>query len=411
MGMRPEPPQRPVVAFVRGSFMAQSELAPLERLRDEFEVQVVAAREVRLDTRLPVMRHRSPGTALRRIPKLRRLYADALTAMLGDPHRLVGLRRSLESAALIDVPELYTGLSDQVARLAPRSGTPFLVSVWENTPFFYAENPRARSTAELVRARAAGFIARTEQIRDSLVLEGFAPNRIAVVYFGIDTDRFTSATADPAEPRVISREPGEAVVLFAGKLHWEKGVDDLLRAVRGARELLHGKPARLRLVIVGDGKERTRLRRLTSALDLETEVTFLGRVAYDDMPAAYRAAEIVAVPSKPYREGQEQCARVITEAMASGRAVVVTACGGSPELVGDAGVIVPPADHIALARALAELAVDPSLRAQLGARARRRALERFSLDVTVPQIADIYRRCSAGRAMPAVGEAPAEPAS
>lgn len=392
--MRPQPLRRPAVAFVRGPFMAQSEIPPLERLSDEFDVRVVAAREVRVDTTLPVVRHRSLGTALRRVPKLRRLYSDALYMLLGSPHRLIGLSRSLEGVDLIDVPELSSGLSDQVVRFARRNGTPFLVSVWENTPFLRAENRRSTRTADLVRARASMFIARTEQIRDSLILEGVAPDRIAVVYVGVDTDRFGPAANTPAASRVAPH-PDETIVFFAGKLHWEKGVDDLLRAMRGARELLSAPATRLHLIVAGDGKERARLLRLTSALDLEAEVTFLGRLSYDEMPGTYRAADIVVVPSKPYRGGQEQCARVIQEAMACGRAIVVTACGGSPELVGDAGVIVPPADHVALAHALADLARDSSARADLGMRARRRALELFSLDVTAPQTADIYRRCSA----------------
>ena len=381
---------RPRVAVVRGPFLSQSEIPPLELLRDRFDLTLVCSRDVSVDTTIPVVRLPSIGTALRRLPKVRRVYAELLNRALGSPHRLLGLERVLEGVDVIDVPETQSGITAQAMGAVRRTGAALVISVWENTPFFQEENPRTRRISNAARAAATAFAAHTEQIRRRLLLEGVGGDRVAVVYAGIDTSRFAPGPKSPTVLRRFGVGERDVVILFVGKLHWEKGVADLVRSVHGARSLGGGD---LTLVVLGRGRERRSIVRLITSLGLEDDVTLIDVVPYADMPAVYRCADIVVVPSKPYRDGQEQCSRVVQEAMACGRAVVATACGGSPELLDGAGILVPPADHIALAETLGALAGDRDARADLGDRARVSAVERFSIEAVADTLAEIYGRC------------------
>lgn len=99
------------------------------------------------------------------------------------------------------------------------------------------------------------------------------------------------------------------------------------------------------------------------------EVARPGHLSRREIPDVLRASDIHVVPSR----WDEPCPLTVLEGMASGLAVVVTAVGGMPELIGDAGVMVPREDEAALADALVDLVASPARREELGRRARLRA--------------------------------------
>lgn len=139
----------------------------------------------------------------------------------------------------------------------------------------------------------------------------------------------------------VTPAPADGPVLAVGRLVPEKGFDVLVRAAASAN---------LDVVVVGDGGEGDRLRRLASSIG--APVTFLGALPSAELAAQYRTARVVAVPSR--REG---FGLVAAEAAASGRAVVASATGGLPDVVADGvnGVLVPPGDVDALAAALRDI--------------------------------------------------------
>ncbi len=199
--------------------------------------------------------------------------------------------------------------------------------------------------------------------------EGFDAASFEVVHYGIEAR---------AEPPPLPGAPRLAIV---GRLIPIKGHDVLLRAVARARERLPG----LTLEIAGDGELEAELRATATRLGLDDAVTFLGRVAPVD-PVLERA-EVVVVPS--FGEG---FGMVALEAMERGRPVIASDVGGLPEIVdeGRTGMLVPPGDVEALARAIAELADDPARAAAMGEAGRTRALEEFSQDRCTERIAALY---------------------
>ena len=204
--------------------------------------------------------------------------------------------------------------------------------------------------------------------------------RVAVIPFGIDLRRF--ARPDPLHPRVekLVSQSARPRALFVGRLVYYKGVHVLLEAARDW-------PGSV--VIVGDGPLEAELRDRADALGIADRVHWAGRVADDELPSYYAAADIFVLPSIAPTEtfGVSQ-----VEAMASGVPVVSTNLPTGVPWVnqdGVSGLVVEPRDAGALSTALIALARDPGLRARLGEGARRRARADFSRERMVQSFRDL----------------------
>ena len=384
------PPSR--VAFVRGPTLNRAELRIVEPLQDRFAITLVGSRLDHLTCGTAFVATPCLATFCDRLPKVRRVYRDSLQYLLGDPTYLWGLDAVVRRHDVVDVAETYNMYSYQAARLCLQHGKPLLVTVYENTPFFREENPRTARLKAFVRAHASHFIARTQQIKASLIAEGIAKEKIEVIYSAVDVDTFRPGTPDPQLMADLGLSPDDVVMVFVGRLVWEKGVGDLLRALRCLPSTPGTKTNRVKLLIVGDGPEKARLAHLTRALGIDDQVVFAGSHRFDRMPDIYRLADWLVLGSKPYPRGQEQEPRVVREAMACGKPVLATACGGIAEVVGEAGLIVPPADHPAMAAAMLELLECPARRAEFAQRARDRALRDFDARELSEQLGRAYRR-------------------
>jgi glycosyltransferase involved in cell wall biosynthesis len=212
---------------------------------------------------------------------------------------------------------------------------------------------------------------------DDLVRLGVAPReRFAVVPLGLDLDRFLAL-----EPPV-ARDDGDVVALFSGRLVPVKRVDVLLRALARAR----ASGARLRLVVMGDGELRPGLERLASELGIAAAVTFLGFQA--DVTPHLAAADLTVLSS-----AMEGTPVALIEAAAAARPMVSTRVGGVAEVVvPGTGRLVENGDEDGLAAALAELADDPALRREMGARAREHVRARYGADRLLTDIDALYRQ-------------------
>ena len=166
------------------------------------------------------------------------------------------------------------------------------------------------------------------------------------------------------------------VLLGVGALEIEKRWDLLLESVA-----LLASPA-LPLVLCGTGALEGSLRAHAERLGLE--VRFVGQLDPVELVGAYNAATCV-VHTRP----DEVFALALIEALACGRPVLASGGGGTPELVGEAGVLAPPEDPVAFARLLQDLLGDEERRAALGVAARLRAVARYSTERMVRDYAEV----------------------
>jgi glycosyltransferase involved in cell wall biosynthesis len=221
------------------------------------------------------------------------------------------------------------------------------------------------------------------QIREARAL-GLAPEgRSRLIINGTDVAR-ARATIEraPLSRRALGLEADALVLGTVARFDRVKGLDVLLRAFA---RLLQRLP-RAQLLIVGDGSEGERLRRLGRSLGVEGRVVFAGFI-----PDAVRCLPLMDLyVSASRREGLPLA---LLEAMGCGLAVVATRAPGHVDVVEDGvtGVLVPPGDFERLAGVAADLLADPARRSALGEAGRRRAETHFALSRMLREVTDLYR--------------------
>lgn len=187
----------------------------------------------------------------------------------------------------------------------------------------------------------------------------------------------------PLEPQ---HTPHEGLALgFIGRLVPHKGLDNLLQALA-----MH-RGAKWRLTVIGDGPERERLETLASELRLAARVRWMGGLPAEQIATLWPELDVVVQPSRAYPDWREPNGLALIEAMANEVAVLGTDSGVIPELIGDAGVVVPAGDVPALAAALERLG-DDSTRRSLAQAARARALRLYSDDAIAERTLEFWRQ-------------------
>ena len=231
-------------------------------------------------------------------------------------------------------------------------------------------------------------------IATSAASASFVRRPVTVIHHGTDPDVYrppADRTAALAESGIGARY---AIGCF-GRVRAQKGTDLFVAAMC---RLLPRYPD-WHAVIVGPvtADQRAfadRLRQQVEAAGLSGRVHFLGELPIEEVPRWYQRISIFAFTSR-----NEGFGLTLLEAMAAENAVVAARVGGAEVVVtdGETGILIPPDDAEALARALEPLMRAPERAAAMGARARLRVLSEFSVDVEAERIAAVYRRLWAVR--------------
>ena len=195
---------------------------------------------------------------------------------------------------------------------------------------------------------------------------------------------------DPQARLAVRRRYGVGdapLVLSVSRLVARKGQDALIRAATRIRTTLPGA----RMLIVGDGPERSRLAALVDRLGLGREVQLAGAVPWAELPAHYAAADVFAMPCRTRGFGLdvEGLGLVFLEAAATGLPVVAGRSGGAPETVqeGRTGTVVDGRDVAEVATAVAGLLADPVRAATMGANGRNWVARAWNWDTSADRLA------------------------
>lgn len=314
-------------------------------------------RETVLGSTLEATWERQNGVEVFPIPA--RHHGDAATLTFGR-RALYALLRD-KRPDLIQVEEEPTApAARQVVRAARQLRLPALLLTHQNVSLPLPWLARWRRTRTLRRLK--GAIAGSEGAA-ALVRRLVSGLRVAVIpQLGVHV---------PAQPEHAHHE-GLAIGCV-GRLVPERGLDSLLQA------LAENRSHRWHLTVVGDGPDRERLERLASDLRLAARVRWSGALPPEEVPKLWPELDVLVLPARALPTWAEPAAHVVAEAMAHEVAVVGTSGGATPEVIGDAGIVVPPDDPLALAAALRRLAV-PDQRRPLAQAGRARAMQYFSDD-------------------------------
>ncbi len=212
--------------------------------------------------------------------------------------------------------------------------------------------------------------------------EGCPLEKIVVIPNGIDPTRVNSKNGT-GRTESLNSVPSGPVVGTVGRLSWKKGQEDLLKAAA----LVLSRVPKACFLLVGGGPLQGELQSRARKLGIEDHVRFAGSV--EDGAAVLSQMDIFVLPS--HMEGMSNS---LLEAMAAGKPIVATNVGGNPEVVvdGKTGLLVPPKNPKALARAILRLLANPGLARSLGEAGRVRVESEFTLEKMVARMEALYDR-------------------
>jgi len=315
------------LAIIRGPVPTQYEMQSYDPLAKIWDITVYYSNDYESN----INEINLPKTKLR---SLEGMFGRPLNRLLNYPfrvigyrHHMIGLEKELKSMDVANVVETYHAYSYQAVKAKEKYGTKVAVTCWENIPFFvenawlFTHNFRHK-IKEKVRNNADLFIAITKQAREALIYEGVPEEKIVVIPAAVDVNKFRPRKKDEELLKKFKLTNDDFVILFVGRLAWEKGVYDVLYA---AKRLLSDPEVRgksLKFVFVGgEGAEEGGMRKIINRLDITESVNIAGTFSYSELPLIYNLADVFVAPSIPKKDWQEQFGMVFVEALAS-------ICGG-----------------------------------------------------------------------------------
>ncbi|MFC1786430.1 glycosyltransferase [Halobacteriota archaeon] len=390
------------IAIIRGPYLNKFEMQSFEPMLDSCDLTAYYCEEM-WRTSESVKAVDIPKKKLRSIEGVMGLQVSKFLrypfGLVGYRHHMIGLENELKSYDIAHPAETYHAFSYQCIKAKRKYGTKVAVTCWENIPFFN-ETPNLRGYVKanyikkLVRDEADLFIAITERAKEALIYEGVPDEKITVIPIGMDLDRFKPRPRDKEIIGKLGLNEDDFIILFVGVLSIYKGVYELVYA---AKRLLLDKDLdfikeHLKFVLVGFGEEEQGIKKLLKNLGILEHFVFAGHQPYMQIHRFYSIADIFTLPSKPIKTWQEQFGMVFVEAMASGLPIVSTLSGSIPEVLGDAAMLIQPADAYSLYQGLKEVIIDDELRGGLRLKARKRAEENFNPQKISIRIKEEYER-------------------
>jgi glycosyltransferase involved in cell wall biosynthesis len=240
---------------------------------------------------------------------------------------------------------------------------------------------KRRMANQIMSRFASAVYTVSAELRGHLVDEGFPPAGVGVIYNGIDVGPPPSVEERARVRHSLDVSDRTLVIGTIARLDPVKDLGTLIGAVAQLPIEVD-----VRLVVIGDGAERSALERAAAAQSASGRVCFLGQ--REDARSWLAGCDLYANSSI-----SEGISLTILEAMAAGLPVIATRVGGTPEIVDETcGRLVPSRSRDALAAALLELGRAPHLRTELGAAARRRAETKFTIQRMVEEYRAVYER-------------------
>ena len=325
------------------------------------------------------------------------IHTDVLSG--SPPAVLKALRDKIRQGGY-DLIHCHGSRGNLMGALLKRStGLPLVSTVHSDPRIDYMGRPLAALTFGTLNSwalrRIPNHIGVSRPMVDLLIDRGYDPQAVFDIPNGLD---FSNPAAQLTRREYLDSLgldwPDDSVIAgIAARLNPVKDMGTLLRGFALARR----EQPRLRLIIAGEGEEGPALRQLAQELEVADAVCFAGWV--EDTDSFYHALDINTLTSL-----SEGFPYSLPEGARFALPTVATCVGGVPALIKHnvTGLLFQPRDHEALARCLAELAADPSLRRRLGDKLLEKAREDYSIENTVRRQLDIYetilrRRARASR--------------
>jgi glycosyltransferase involved in cell wall biosynthesis len=311
------------------------------------------------------------------VRRARPLFSRHIQLFAYDPRPVISAMRRHQPEIIELAHEPYSVACAEVLTLrnwfAPR--VPVVIQTCQNILHNYP--PPFRWFEQRAFRQAAAAHICSETVRDILTAKGF-DKLVRVVPFGVNVDEYT--------PRPVKHGSNETTTIgFFGRMLAGKGLNVLAEALPRIAE------ENWKLLVVGDGPERESFTQNLAAANLLDRAQFTGAVKYDEMPQYFQQIDLLVIPTETTSRIREQFGRVIVEAMATAVPVIGSTCGAIPEVISDAGLVVPEGNADALADAIRRLLSSEKLRAELAHAGRRRVELHYSWERVAAHMYDLFR--------------------
>jgi len=249
---------------------------------------------------------------------------------------------------------------------------PYLVTVQGSDIFQATRLPLVTGLTRIVLNDASHVFALSSALKQATVSLGLPSEKIEILPNGVDTKKFFP-----------SDKVRQQLIIYVGWLIERKGVKHLIEAMAQVKETL----SEYRLVLIGQGPQRSELCSMARSLGLDDHVEFVGQQTPEQVIEWMRNAKLLVLPSL-----EEGLGVVLLEALASGTPCVASNVGGISDVISpDVGSLVEPGDSTALAEAIVKLLSDQDQWLAMSKQARARAETYFSWDVISKRLIERYQ--------------------
>ncbi|MCG8667891.1 MAG: glycosyltransferase [Pseudomonadales bacterium] len=261
-----------------------------------------------------------------------------------------------------DIPDIFFSswaYPDAYAtmQLAKKHNRPMVMSVLGSDINVLPKHPKQREKIQRVLEFASAIYSPSEALRKLVIELGCDPDKVHVVYSGIDNARFFPRNRDECEAE-LGLEKGKKRIIYVGNYRIAKGTMDLLYAVKK----LASKRTDFEVLLIGKGEAEAEVRNYVATNQLDSVVNVVGEVSHHELNTWMNASDCLSLPS--YNEGLPN---VVLEALKCEINVVATNVGGIPEAVADSEMhLVNPGDIDALADKLDAALFDSSVTCKPG---------------------------------------------
>ena len=246
------------------------------------------------------------------------------------------------------------------------------------------ENPVYRRALKRLFRRGKAFTVVSNHMKKRLIRLGCPARKITLVRSGIDLRKFPMLPVQPVEN-------GEFRLLSVGRLTEKKGMDTLIKAF----SRVHKSHPGAKLIIVGEGDQKKKLKRLVKKYSLGKRVVFKGALPHREVQHELARCHLFVIACKTARNGdQEGIPNVLMEAMASGRPVISTYHSGIPELVENkqTGYLVPERSPTKLAKMISHVLSQRNEWVEIVSRARAKVEKNHDINKQRAKLEELYLR-------------------
>lgn len=374
------------LAIVRGKFLNAYEMQIFEPLVNSYVITAFGSLNPYQDTfTFPVVKLPSPMD----IPSFP-FKMQVLNRLFVDAHYLFDLERELRGYDIVHSAETYFYYTQQCLNAKKKGYVKKVVAtVLENIPFNNEGIHGRRAFKMRAREQLDHIIALTNRTKEALLLEGADPAKITVIGHGINTKVFF-----PKKDwikKIGDHKRKQVNILYVGRLEICKGVFELLYAIKQLVSNRKFKNYHIRARFIGSGSKMRDMLVMEKRLGIDSVISH-EVLPYTKIPECYHWADLFIAPSKADTYWQEQYNTALLEAQASGLPIVTTLSGGIPENVGEAGVLVQPADIVSLTEGIEQLICNPKLRVTYARKARKRAETVHDVTIIARKLEHVYQR-------------------